>query len=273
MLIKGTTNGTVTNIDGEFSLSVNTQNAVLVFSYIGYSSQEMIVGNQEKINITLEENISELGEMVVMGYRSQKGATISGSVSPVDVSALESRRVPIVTQALQGQVAGVQVTQSTGAPGDEIEIRIRGNGTIGNNNPLYIIDGIPSREISFLNPADIESMTVLKDAAASSIYGSRASAGVVVITTKSGTEGSGLQVNYFGGIQKVRNLPTMLNSSQYMNKVEEAWNNAGYDGTNPYTADKNRSDFADTNWLNELFEVGTTHNLQLSTQGGNDKTS
>ncbi|MEX2569464.1 MAG: TonB-dependent receptor [Cyclobacteriaceae bacterium] len=273
VLIKGTTNGTVTNIDGEYSLSVNTSSPVLRFSYIGYVTQEVIVGNQETINITLIENISELGEMIVMGYRSQKGATISGAVAPVDVSALESRRVPIVTQALQGQVAGVQVTQSTGAPGDEIEIRIRGNGTIGNNNPLYIIDGIPSREISFLNPADIESMTVLKDAAASSIYGSRASAGVVVITTKNGTEGKGLQVNYFGGIQKVRNLPTMLNASQYMNKVEEAWNNAGYAGTNPYTADKNRSDFADTNWLNELFEVGTTHNLQLSTQGGNDKTS
>ncbi len=273
VLVKGTTNGTVTDIDGNFSLLVDTPNLILVFSYIGYTSQEVNAANQEVFKITLSENVSELEEMVVMGYRSQKGATISGAIAPVDISALESRRVPIITQALQGQVAGVQVTQSTGAPGDEIEIRIRGNGTIGNNNPLYIIDGIPSREISFLNPADIESMTVLKDAAASSIYGSRASAGVVVITTKNGKEGQGLQVNYFGGIQKVRNLPTMLNASQYMNKVEEAWNNAGYGGTNPYTADKNRSDFSDTNWLGELFEAGKTHNLQLSTQGGNDKTT
>lgn len=158
VLVKGTTNGTVTDIDGNFSLLVNAPSPILVFSYIGYTSQEVNAANQEVFNITLSENVSELEEMVVMGYRSQKGATISGAISPVDITALESRRVPIITQALQGQVAGVQVTQSTGAPGDEIEIRIRGNGTIGNNNPLYIIDGIPSREISFLIPADIKSM-------------------------------------------------------------------------------------------------------------------
>ena len=152
---------------------------------------------------------------------------------------LESRRVADVAQALQGQVAGLTVTQSTGAPGDEISIRIRGEGTIGNNSPLFIVDGVPSRDISFLNPADMQSMTVLKDASAASIYGSRASAGVIVITTKTGERGkSNFDINYFSGIQRTTNLPTMLNATQYMNKMEEAWNNSGYTAPNPYTAAK-----------------------------------
>ncbi|KEO74681.1 membrane protein [Anditalea andensis] len=272
ILEKGTNNGTVTDLDGNYILELRNANATLVISFIGFATREVQVANRNVVDITLSESVSELGEAIVVGYRSQKGATISGAVASVDVEALEARRVPILTQALQGQVAGVQVTQSTGAPGDEIEIRIRGAGTIGNNNPLYIVDGIPTREIAFLNPADIESMTVLKDAAATSIYGSRASAGVVVLTTKSGKKDEGLNINYFGGIQKVANLPRMLNANEYMNTVQRAWNNAGYAGTNPYNADMNRQDFADTNWLDELFELGQTHNLQLSSQGGNDKT-
>ncbi|MCH7401115.1 SusC/RagA family TonB-linked outer membrane protein [Belliella kenyensis] len=272
VLEKGTRNGTVTDSDGSFKLEVSSSNSVLQVSFIGYKSQEISVSNRSNFTIELEESYSDLGEAVVIGYQSQKEANISGSVAKVDIQSLESRRVPVLTQALQGQIAGVQVTQSTGAPGDDIEIRIRGNGTIGNNNPLYIIDGIPSREISFLNPADIESMTVLKDAAATSIYGSRASAGVVVITTKSGKTTQGINVNYFGGVQRVTNLPRMLNAQEYMTVVERAWDNAGYSGTNPYTGDRNRSDFADTNWLEELFEMGRTHNVQLSSQGGNEKT-
>ncbi|WP_246539194.1 SusC/RagA family TonB-linked outer membrane protein [Litoribacter ruber] len=272
ILEKGTNNGTITDLDGNYSIDLRNPEAILVYSFVGFATREVQVANRQVMDVTLTESVSELGETIVMGYKSQKGATISGAVASVDVEALEARRVPILTQALQGQVAGVQVTQSTGAPGDEIEIRIRGAGTIGNNNPLYIVDGIPTREIAFLNPADIESMTVLKDAAATSIYGSRASAGVVVLTTKSGKVNEGLNVNYFGGIQQVANLPRMLNANQYMNTVERAWNNAGYSGTNPYTADLNRQDFGDTDWLDELFELGRTHNLQLSSQGGNDKT-
>ena len=273
ILEKGTRNGVVTDFDGNYTILVSSSQSILQYSFIGFSSVEFSVLNKSEINVSLEENFSELGEAVVLGYQSQKGANISGAVSRVDVEALEARRVPILTQALQGQVAGVQVTQSTGAPGDEIEIRVRGTGTIGNNNPLYIIDGIPTREISFLNPADIESMTVLKDAAATSIYGSRASAGVVVITTKSGKKNEGLNVNYFGGVQRVANLPRMLNAREYMTTLETAWNNSGFSGDNPYTQDMNRSDFADTNWLNELFELGRTHNIQLYTQGGNEKTN
>ncbi|WP_197686316.1 TonB-dependent receptor plug domain-containing protein [Salegentibacter salegens] len=195
-----------------------------------------------------------------------------GALSSVNVEDLESRRVPNVTQALQGQVPGVNITQSTGAPGDNIEVRIRGNGTIGNNNPLYVVDGIPTREITFLNPSDIKSMTVLKDASAASIYGSRAAGGVIVIETKNGSDRSGIQVSYFTGIQKVQNLPTMLNAEQYMQTVENAWDNAGYEGTNPYIEDRNRSDFADVDYLDELFELGRTQSAQVTASGGNEDT-
>ena len=270
---KGTSNGTVTDFNGEYSIEVSSNDAMLVYSFVGYQTFETRVDGRTSIDVTLKEDIAELDELVVVGYKSQKESTITGAVSSVDVGKLETRRVSEVTQALQGQVAGVNITQSTGAPGDEIQVRIRGNGTIGNNNPLYIIDGIPSREISFLNPADIESMTVLKDAAAASIYGSRAAGGVIVIKTKEGKQGGEFRVNYFGGIQKVINLPTMLNTDQYMQTVEQAWDNAGYEGVNPYTEDIGRSDFGDVDYLDELFELGRTHNLNISASGGNEKTN
>ncbi|MBC8064816.1 MAG: TonB-dependent receptor, partial [Chlorobia bacterium] len=202
---------------------------------------------------------------------TQRKASISGSVATVTATEVESRRVMDVAQALQGQIAGLTVTQSTGAPGEEISIRIRGEGTIGNNSPLFVIDGIPSRDISFLDPQDVESYTVLKDASAASIYGSRASAGVIVITTKMGERGkSSFGLSYFTGIQRATNLPTMLDAGQYMNKMEEAWNNSGFTGTNPYTADRGRV-VANTNWLDELFTSGQVQSVHLDANGGNDK--
>ncbi|WP_026839278.1 carboxypeptidase-like regulatory domain-containing protein [Gillisia sp. JM1] len=157
---KGTNNGVVTDFDGNYSINLNDPNAVLIFSFVGFQTQELNVAGRQQIDVSLEDEISQLDELVLVGYKSQKGRTISGALTSVNVDNLEARRVPDVAQALQGQVAGVNITQSTGAPGDEVEVRIRGNGTIGNNNPLYVIDGIPSREISFLNPSDIKSMTV-----------------------------------------------------------------------------------------------------------------
>lgn len=269
---KGTNNGVVTDFDGNYSIDLNDSDAVLVFSYVGFRTQEINVEGRQEIDVILEDEISQLDELIVVGYTSQKERTITGAISSVDVEDLESRRVPNVSQALQGQVAGVNITQSTGAPGDEVEVRIRGNGTIGNNNPLYVIDGIPSREISFLNPSDIKSMTVLKDASAASIYGSRAAGGVIVIETKSGGDRKGIQANYFTGIQKVTNLPNMLNAQQYIQIVERAWDNAGYEGENPYTGELNRSDFADVDYLDELFELGRTHSAQVTASGGNENT-
>jgi len=277
VVVEGTRLGAITRDDGTFTIvgvPVGTQ--TVRARRIGYGTVPVIVnvtdGSTVSVAFSLEKRAAVLDQVVVVGYTTQRKASITGAVSTVEMSDLESRRVPDVSQALQGQVAGLTVTQSTGAPGEEISIRIRGEGTIGNNSPLFIIDGVPSREIGFLNPSDVASMTVLKDASAASIYGSRASAGVIVITTKSGERGkSNFDVNYYSGIQRATNLPTMLNATQYMNKMEEAWNNSGYTGINPYTTDKGRADLANTNWLDELFTSGKSQNLQLTASGGGDK--
>ena len=268
VLNKTTGEGTITAIDGSFSLS-GKQNDLIQFSYIGYASVDYVVKQEENIRVVLKEDTQNLEEVVVVGYSAQKKSSLTGAIAPVNMDDMEKRRVATVSQALQGQVAGVQITQSTGAPGDDISMLIRGEGTIGNNSPLYIIDGVPSRTMTFLNPSDIRSITVLKDASAAAVYGSRASGGVVVITTKEGEVGKGhLELNYYYGIQKVANLPRMLNTQQYMDVQEIAWNNAGYEGSNPYTIDKKRTDLADTDWLDELFTLGQTHNIQATMSGG-----
>jgi len=277
VIVEGTRLGTITRDDGTFTIvGVPAGTQTVRARRIGYGSVPMVVnvadGATVSVAFALDKRAAVLDQIVVVGYTTQRKASITGSVATVNAADIETRRVADVAQALQGQVAGLQVTQSTGAPGEEINIRIRGEGTIGNNSPLFIVDGVPSRDISFLSPGDVESYTVLKDASAASIYGSRASAGVIVITTKTGVRGkSSFDVNYYSGIQKATNLPTMLDATQYMNKMEEAWNNSGYTGVNPYTADKGRADFANTNWLNELFDVGKSQNIQLSASGGGDK--
>jgi TonB-linked SusC/RagA family outer membrane protein len=273
VFVPETTTGTITDMDGNFSITIPSTAQSLQFSFVGYETLTVPLEGRTNLNVTIRSDVEELGEVVIVGYSAQKKSTLTGAVSPINLDDLNRRRVGELSQALQGQVAGVHVAQSSGAPGDEINIRIRGEGTIGNNNPLYVVDGIPTRELAFLNPSDIQSMTVLKDASAAAIYGSRASAGVIIITTKSGKKGeTKLDINYFRGIQKVTNLPEMLNTTQYMNVVEQAWNNAGYGGTNPYTADKGRADFANTNWLDELFEAGYSQNIQVTASGGSEKT-
>jgi len=284
VVVEGTRLGTVTRDDGTFTIGgVPAGTHTVRARRIGYGSVPIIVnvsdGSTVSVAFALEKRAAVLDQVVVVGYTTQKKSSITGSVTAVDMGDLAVRRVPDVAQALQGQVSGLTVTQSTGAPGDEISIRIRGEGTIGNNSPLFIVDGVPSRDISFLNPADVQSMTVLKDASAASIYGSRASAGVIVITTKSGERGkSSFDINYYSGIQRATNLPTMLNGTQYMNKMEEAWNNSGYDPLlqNPYTAAKlsgmvNGEVLANTNWLDQLFTSGKSQNLQLTASGGSDR--
>ncbi len=272
VMVPETSIGTITDLDGQYSIEVPANAETLRFSFVGYKTVLLPIQGRTRLDVTLILDTELIDEVVVVGYSTQKKSTLTGAVSPVNVDDLDKRRVSEISQALQGQVAGVQVTQSTGAPGDEIDIRIRGEGTIGNNSPLYVIDGVPTRELAFLNPSDIESMSVLKDASAAAIYGSRASAGVIIITTKSGQKDKPtLNVSYYRGIQNATNLPKMLNSEQYMNTVEKAWSNAGYGGTNPYTADKGRADFADTNWLDELFETGFSQNIQVRASGGNEK--
>jgi TonB-dependent starch-binding outer membrane protein SusC len=276
VIVLGSKTGTITSINGDFEISV-PQNATLKVSYVGYKSQEIKLSGsgQTTLYVKLETDTKAIDEVVVVGYNSQKKSSLTGAVSSVNMTDLAQRKVPDVAQMLQGQVAGVQVTQSTGAPGDDISIVVRGVGSINSDTkPLYIIDGNPSESISFINPSDILSMTVLKDAAAAALYGARASGGVIVITSKSGKTGKvSFEANYNHGIQQVTNLPTMLNGTQYMNKMEESWNNAnpGQSASNPYTPEKSRTYLANTNWLKELFTPGQTDNVQLSVSGGTEK--
>lgn len=275
VILKGTTIGTVTDIDGSFTINRINSNAILVISYLGYLTQEVSVSGRTDLLITLKEDVNSLNEVIVVGYNSQKKESISSAVSTVDMESLSKTKIPDVAQALQGQVAGVFVAANTGAPGDGIQIRIRGVGTLGNNDVLYVVDGISTRDISFLNQADVKSMTVLKDAAAGAIYGSRAAGGVVVITTKSGQKGkSTISADYFSGIYFATNLPKMLNTDQYLTVQDQAWHNtAGNSATaiSPYAADRNRTDFADTDWQKELFNTGISKNFQASISGGSEK--
>ena len=262
---------TVTDANGLFTISGKIGD-VMEVSYTGYQRYSTTLATNTSLTIRMQSSTQDVEEVIVMGYNTLRASNISGAVSRVDMSVAEKRRVQDVGQLLQGQAVGINVTQSTGQPGDAIDIRVRGVGTIGNNSPLFVIDGIPTTNFSFINPADIESMSVLKDASAASIYGSRAAAGVILITTKKGKSGkTRFDVNAYTGIQKVTNLPKMMNTSQYLNTLEQAWNNTNSTGTNPYIAQKQRTDLSDTDWLDELFENGKTNSFQISASGGSEK--
>lgn len=272
---KNTTNATTTDGSGNFSISVLT-NAVLEISSIGYKKQEVSVSGRTSIDITLEVAANTMTDVVVVGYNSQKKASINGAVSTVDMNDMSKTRIADVAQALQGQVSGVFVAANTGAPGDGIKVRIRGEGTLGNNDVLYVVDGVATRDISFLNQSDVKSITVLKDAAATAIYGSRAAGGVVVITTRTGQKGkSNIDFEVNTGMYNATRLPDMLNADQYLSVKDQAWHNtAGNAATDlsPYAKDKaTRTDLANTNWLKELFERGISKSLQATASGGTDK--
>jgi TonB-linked SusC/RagA family outer membrane protein len=272
--VKGTNIGTQTGSDGYFRLNVPQSANTLVITSVGFAKQEVDINGKSSIDVSLVATDVRFNEVVVVGYTSQKKASITGAVSTVNMNDLSKTRIADVAQALQGQVAGVFVAANTGAPGDGIKIRIRGEGTLGNNEVLYIVDGVPTRDISFLSPSDIKSMTVLKDASATAIYGSRAAGGVVVITTQSGQKGKmNINVDYYTGFHMATNLPKMLNADQYLTIKDMAWHNTSGNAataTSPYKADRSRTDLANTDWQNELFNTGRSNSLQVSASGGTD---
>jgi len=272
--IKGTATGTITDFDGKYTLNNVSPKAVLVFSYIGYNQKEVAVNGMSTVNITLDQDAQILDEVILVGYSSAKKSSLSSAVTTVNMTDLSKTKVADVAQALQGQVAGVFVAANTGAPGDGIKIRIRGEGTLGNNDVLYVVDGVSTRDISFLNQSDIKSLTILKDAAAGAIYGARAAGGVVLITTKSGKKGKmSITTDYFTGFHSASNLPTMLNTDQYLAIQDQAWHNTtgnSASATSPYAADRSRTDLANTNWQDELFTTGISKSFQTSVSGGSD---
>ena len=190
-----TTNGTITDLDGNFSLKVPA-NATVVISYIGMKTQEIAIKGKSKIDVTLSDDAKALDEVVVIGYGTAKRKDITGSVATVNAEALTVVPVASATEALTGKMAGVQITTTEGSPDAEMKIRVRGGGSItGDNTPLFIVDGFPVESISDIPASDIEDMTVLKDASSTAIYGSRGANGVILVTTKSGKEGK-ISVNY-----------------------------------------------------------------------------
>src|SRR5688572_7841497 len=231
--LKGTSTAVQTNAQGAFTLDA-PENSVLVFSFIGYQTQELNLSGQSTVTITMEHTDRGLDEVIIVGYQPRRRADLSGAVSVVNVGGISKLPVLSVDQALQGKASGVRITQNTGQPGDGVIVRIRGVGTINDNNPLFIIDGIPTKDgINFLSPNDIESLVVLKDAASAALYGARASNGVILITTKAGKRGKA-QFNYsgYGGIQTHGKLPGMLNTEKYVEIYNEAVTNDNLDITN-----------------------------------------
>lgn len=267
---KGTGNSTVTNAEGNFQLNAASQHSVLEISFVGYASKEVEVGNQTVINIVLQRNISSLDSVVVIGYGTQKKSDLTGSISSIKSSDIASLPVPDVGQAIQGKAAGVQIV-SAGAPGSNVTIRVRGIGTVNNSDPLLVIDGVPTDiPLNTLNPDDIATIDILKDASASAIYGSRGANGVVMITTKKGMNGQNhLSFNAFVGTQKATNMVKMLDASQFaLLNTEMLKNNnqpvySGY--ANPDSLGKG------TDWLNEMFRSAPIRSYSIAYSGGNDK--
>ncbi|GEO06258.1 hypothetical protein AAE02nite_39220 [Adhaeribacter aerolatus] len=202
VVLKGTTMGTSTDVAGRYSMTVPDNGGTIVFSYIGFLTKEVAVENATTVDVTMAPDVKSLEEVVVVGYGTQQKKDITGAVSTIDAKDVGERRAMQVSEALQGSVPGVTVTRNSGAPGATSTIRLRGITTIGENNPLIIIDGVPNDNINNVNPNDIESITVLKDAASAAIYGSRAAAGVILVTTKRAKAGqSSLEYNYEYGVQ------------------------------------------------------------------------
>lgn len=296
VVIKGTTNGTTTDFDGNFSIEA-AETDVLIFSYIGFKNQETSVGDNTSFNISLEEEQNFLDEIIVTGYGTQTRREVTASIVKVSGEDIQRIATSSSIDAIKGQVAGVDITSAGGRPGQSPIVRIRGRRSISaSNDPLYVIDGIPITSsveggaISDIAPQDIKSMEILKDAAATSIYGSRGANGVILITTNRGKAGEKSKISYSGyyGISEVTNVPTMMNSDQFIEMSREAWrmdaNNVNvYNGTTTTNVSEliNNGDqpLVDNynagigyNWLDMVLQKGLQTSHNLSVMGGSEKT-
>lgn len=277
--------GTLTDENGEFSLPAPTEHldngAELRVSLVGYHPQQIVIGSSRTFSITLEESLSDLEEVVVVGYGTQRRKDVTGSIASVRSEELEKVQTPSFTSALQGKVPGVQIQQTSGAPGGSSSVRIRGVGTTGGNQPLYVVDGFPISSgslsisgssdnidgLSVINPNDIESIEVLKDAASAAIYGARAANGVILVTTKRGKEGEArISVKSSLGFQQLWKKPGFLDATQFATLANELYTNSGME-PNPEWADP-QSFGTGTNWINQVFRTAPVQNYDISASGG-----
>ena len=268
VLVKNSTNGTTTDADGNFSLNLPDADATLVISAIGFITQEIALQGRTQLSVALKTDIKALEEVVVVGYTTQKKSDLTGAVAQISQNDIASIPVSGVAQIMQGKAAGVAITQATGAPGENIAVRIRGVGTINDNDPLYIIDGVPTKDgINQLSPNDIQSINILKDASSAAIYGARASNGVVIVTTKRGKSGKPrLSVSAYTGVQTPANLIKMANTSQYVAAYNVAAKNDGRDQIPAALA----ATLPDVNWLKEVLKPAQQHSVQADVSGGGE---
>lgn len=300
ILVEGTTTGTVTDIDGNFSIEAS-EGQVLIFSFIGLKRQKITVGNATTLQVVMESEDNNLEEFVVVGYGTLQKKDITGSVSAISSEEIKDQPVVSIDQAMAGRMAGVVVTQATGAPGGGASVRIRGAGSLSaGNEPLYVVDGFPvtndfdqrNNPLNTINPNDIDNIQVLKDASATAIYGSRGSNGVILITTKSGKSGmSKIDFSINTGIQQVEKTLDVLNATEFARYINESRNNAwvnsgpGRAATDPNSVRLNNVMYLlpevfsnpeslgeGTNWQDEIFRTAQMSNYQLNFSGGNDKT-
>lgn len=271
VLEKGTTNGVQTDFDGKFSLKVSNKNAVIEISYISFIKQEVSINGQTNLNIKLKEDVSSLDEVVVIGYGTQKKELVTGAITQVKGEDLEKRNAVNALQALQGQAAGINITSTSGQPGEGFNVIIRGIGSTKNNTPAYVVDGIITNDISYLNNADIETLSVLKDAASAAIYGSQASNGVVLITTKKGKRGAAARITFdqYYGIQSVARKIDLLDATEYATILNETAVNSG---KTPYFTNAQIAALGKgTNWMDKMFvDNAMTQNYSFGASGGSE---
>ena len=274
VVVEGTTVGTITNPDGSFTLNVPDDAQELHVSFVGMRTQIIPIGNQTNFTIALEEDTLGLDEVVVVGYGTQISRQVTGSVQQMDADELEDLPVAQVTQKLQGKMAGVQINQATGIPGEGMKVRIRGQASVNSgNDPLYVVDGFPIEgDISLINPDEIESISVLKDAASTSLYGSRAANGVILITTKSGKTGqSSVNLSAYYGFQEVpqKGRPEMMNATEFA-----TWQKQRYEDVGETAPDylQNPSQYGEgTDWYDFMLRKAPIQNYNLTLTSANEK--
>ncbi len=270
IMIKGTTNGTITDFDGNYSIANVPENATIQFSFVGMKSQEVAYTGQANINVTLEEETIGLEEVVAVGYGVVRKSDLTGSVASIKSDDIKAEGSGNIQKALQGKTSGVSIQAASGSPGSGMRILIRGTGSLNNNEPLYIVDGVQVENINNILPSDIESMEVLKDASAGAIYGSRASNGVVLVTTKSGKKGEiKIDINANYGVQKLANKLDVLNARE--------WAQIEYDaamatpGAEVYPIFQDPSQYGKgTDWQDELYTAAPMYNMDVSASGGTE---
>ncbi|MFS4493435.1 SusC/RagA family TonB-linked outer membrane protein [Maribacter sp. 2308TA10-17] len=273
VVVKGTTNGTQTDFEGNFTLNAISNDAIILFSYIGYSTKEIPLNGQSTINVSLEEDASKLDEVVVVGYGTSKKSDVTGALTSVSAKDFDKQPLNDVSQALQGRAAGVQVTQTSGAPGGAFKIRIRGaNSITGGNEPLYVVDG-QFVDISTVNVNDIQSMEILKDASSTAIYGTRGANGVVLITTKRGRTGKAkIAIDLFSGISNVTQKLDLLSPVEFAEGVVFA-ERVDPNEDNPFFTTQEIADLkanGGEDWQERLFQTAFFKNVQVSASGGSE---